>query len=136
MNHSAYSVVYEATRAGARQRHLSFFKSATQVSTAEEFAGMINEISRQAVSRGHANSIDDVSITSVSLLNPTAAVEGKESTQQRETGSQQGDKDGYIANLETAFIDCYLLAVKSSKGSVIENRYGRMYDDLSSAGCD
>lgn len=93
----AYSVIYTATRSGATKGHITFYRTNEQISTAEQFAQMVNDISRQAVATGQANNVEDVTVNSVSLLNPMAAMSAADFTQQRDTASKTDAEEAFLA---------------------------------------
>jgi len=86
----AYAIFYEALRAGALRKASVFYSTESEINTADEFKQLVIDVSRNAVANGNANSIDDVMVLSVSLLNPTAAAEHKAEAQQRDTAHLEG----------------------------------------------
>lgn len=97
MKQLAYSVIYTAMRGGATQKHVSFYRCDEQIYEANQFAQMISDISRQAVANGQANSVDDVVIESVSLLNPMHAIDTKVFTQQRDTAPRTNAEEAFLS---------------------------------------
>lgn len=93
----AYSVIYTATRSGATKSHITFYRTNEQISTAEQFVQMLNDISRQAVANGQANNVEDVTVNSVSLLNPMDAIELPDFTQERDTASKTDAEQAFVA---------------------------------------
>lgn len=69
----AYAVFYEAYRNGANRKHYIVFQANEPIISGEQLSGLSQQVGRTAVANGQANSIDDVCITSVSLLNQQQA---------------------------------------------------------------
>lgn len=103
----AYAVIYEAFRMGATRKFTIMFKSDEQVSTGEQLQSLTEQVARSAVSNGQANSVDDVSIIGISLLNSDVAVSEQDaSTMLAERYGEKADcKQEYLDNLEDAFLD-------------------------------
>lgn len=144
----AYAVIYEAFRMGATRKFTIMFKSDEQVSTGEQLQSLTEQVARSAVSNGQANSVDDVSIIGISLLNSDVAV-GEQVDSAMLADGKQDDSSRIKAHIEkveaentrlyeknidltSAFIDAYNIA-KSKGGKKfdsLQNEFGRLYDEL------
>lgn len=106
----AYVVFYEAYRAGATRKFQVMYKADEPISIGEALQSMTEQVCRAAVGNGQANSVDDVSITGVSLLNPMATETLPEFTQERDEyvdklelkNTEQWER---IVELEAAFVE-------------------------------
>lgn len=96
----AYIVYYTATRSGSTKTNSAFYRIDGEIDSADKYAHMVADIQRHAVSSGHANNVDDVVITSCSLLNPTAAAGTEVEAQQRDTA----DIEGQLSELRSAIL--------------------------------
>lgn len=81
----AYLVFYNAYRSGSAKKHSAFYRIEKEIDNADQYAHMVGDIQRHAVANGHANSVEDVVIDSVTLLNPTGAEVAEVEAQQRDT---------------------------------------------------
>lgn len=81
----AYLVFYTAYRSGSAKKHSAFYRIEKEIDNADQYAHMVGDIQRHAVANGHANSVEDVVIDSVTLLNPTGAEVAEVEAQQRDT---------------------------------------------------
>ena len=113
MSNFAYSAIYSAFRNGALSTHSAFYSAEGQISTAEQYNAMIEAVGRTAVSKGQANAIADVSITSVCLLNPhvEAPTVNEACTNRDEESTNRGNEFNYspeyVEKLEAAFSNLY-----------------------------
>lgn len=82
MSHT-YAAIYTAFRNGASKTHTVAYQSEQPINSGELLSALIDGVARSAVSNGQANSVNDVSLTGISLLTPppqqvAAAVEAVE----------------------------------------------------------
>lgn len=89
----AYIVFYNAFRNGSSKQHSAFYRVEEEISSADQYASMVADVQRHAVASAHANNVDDVVVTSVSLLNPTTAKVTEAEAQQRDTESTNPQLD-------------------------------------------
>lgn len=68
-----------------------------EINTSQDMANMINTVSKYAVAQGLTRGLDDVTVTSLSLLNPNREA----------TSTVSADQELYIQALEKAVVDLY-----------------------------
>lgn len=102
----AYAIFYEAFRAGAVRKYQLMFSAEEQLSSGEAFQAMAEQVGRTAVSNGQANSIEDVTITNVSLLNPVVIAPIEDSDDITEIHDEIMAE--YVLKIESALMDAYL----------------------------
>ena len=69
MSHT-YAAIYKAFRNGASKTHTVAYQSEQPINSGELLSALIDGVARSAVSNGQANSVNDVSLTGISLLTP------------------------------------------------------------------
>lgn len=103
----AYSVFYEAFRDGATKKLLIMYMAEQVIESGDQLNALTDLVKRTAVNNGLANSVNDVSVTGISLLNNVVAgSEQDASTMLAERHGEKADcKQEYLDNLEDAFLD-------------------------------
>lgn len=72
---AAYSVIYSATRSGSNKSYTVVFESDREIDDGNQYNNLIDSVCRHAVQTAQANSLGDVTITAVTLLNPNRDID-------------------------------------------------------------